>query len=306
MKKKNFFVGLTLVLLVLFTSGCFDFVKNDENVTTYESHPIKILYVISYGYEINCNGIGEYNIKYDCDIPEVLIGQVTQILEHNSDYEDITLVNNPMKRWNISSNDNNNYQLGITANVLAESFLIADLNGDDALSIQEIEDQHKDVVKQYCKAQSNETKIFIDPENQDIKSTAQRILYQTNSDNSFILAKKLFIWLKENTDYQPHSKEEIVQTASVTKKLESGDCDDLSFLYISLCRSINIPARFIRGFIVEENKGFVKATPHAWAEVFAGGNIGNNGWIPVECACSSDDMEVQVNQNFGLESAGHL
>ena len=121
------------------------------------------------------------------------------------------------------------------------------------------------------------------------------------------MAKNLFIWLKENTTYQKHNGKETVQPAGTTCNIKTGDCDDLSFLYIALCRAVDIPARFIRGFIVEaDDNGYVTTVPHAWAEVFVGGGIGNNGWIPVECACSSDEMEVQINQNFGLESVGHL
>ncbi len=41
--------------------------------TTYESHPTKISYKIKYGYFINSTGSGNYEIKYDCDIPEVLL-----------------------------------------------------------------------------------------------------------------------------------------------------------------------------------------------------------------------------------------
>jgi len=306
MKKRIIVVSLTFLLIVTVTSGCFDIFKTPEEGTKYQSHPTKVRYVISYGYIINCSGIGKYNITYDCDIPEVLIGQVT-ITEHDDNYEDVILVNNPMKSWSISSRDDNNYNLGITATVLAESFIVTDLNGADALSVQEIKEQHMDVYLQYCKAQSNETITFIDPENEDIKSAAQSVLSETNDVNSFILAKNLFIWLKENNYYKTHDENINVQPANITKELGHGDCDDLSFLYISLCRSIGIPARFIRGFIAEEDdNGFVDAVPHAWVEVFVGGNIGNNGWIPVECACSSDNIDTQVYQNFGLESVGHL
>ena len=103
-----------------------------------------------------------------------------------------------------------------------------------------------------------------------------------------------------------HNDDTSAQPAGTTYQLKTGDCDDLSFLYISLCRSLGIPARFIRGYLVEETDGTVSAVAHAWTEVFVGGNIGNQGWIPVECACPSKDMAVQVNQNFGVESVGHL
>ena len=85
-----------------------------------------------------------------------------------------------------------------------------------------------------------------------------------------------------------------------------GDCDDLSFLYISLCRSIGIPARFISGFVVKGNGEILDPAAHAWAEVFVGKNISNDGWIPVECASSSSDMDFQIVFDFGVEGADNL
>jgi len=297
---------IILIILTLALTGCFDFLQKTADKTTYAAHPIKAKYTISYGYDIVCEGIGEFNILYDCDIPEVLNGQLVSISEHNPDYSNVTLVNNPMKRWNITDSNTNSYQLGITAEVTAESFIISDLTGKGALTISEIKNQHFAIYSKYTNAQSNDTLTFIDPDNPLVKSVAQNILSKANSNNSFILAKNLFIWLKENTDYEKHFGDESVQPVSKTCQLLTGDCDDLSFLYISLCRAIGIPARFIRGFTVEEKNRVVEIVPHAWAEVFVGGGIGNNGWIPVECACSSDEIDIQINQNFGIEDVKHL
>jgi len=305
MKTKAISIVFILILLVLALTGCLDFLQNTEEKTTYEAHPIKARYTISYGYDIVCNGIGEFNILYDCDIPEVLIGSVS-ISEHNPNYSNVTPVNNPMKRWNITGSNTAIYHLGITAEVTAESFIVSDLSGKNALTIQDIKNQQNYIYNKYTNAQSNDTLTFIDPDNDLIKSVAQIILSKANSNNSFILAKNLFIWLKENTDYEKHVGDENAQPASKTCQLTTGDCDDLSFLYISLCRAIGLPARFIRGFIVEETDGMINAVPHAWVEVYVGGGIGNNGWLPVECACSSDDMEIQINQNFGIEDVKHL
>ncbi len=73
-------------------------------------------------------------------------------------------------------------------------------------------------------------------------------------------------------------------------------------MYISLCRSQNIPSRFIRGFLLDENY----VVQHVWVEVFVGGGIGKEGWIPVECAGISNNAEIEINQNFGIENALHL
>ena len=233
------------------------------------------------------------------------IGTASSELLYSIDYKHKTLANNTVVNWNISGANKNNYKLGIAANVTAESFLIPDLSGDGASSLQEIKTNYPIIFNQYCHEQSANGTVYIDPNN-NIKSTAQNVSDQTDNNNSFILAKELFIWLKQNTDYQIHTINNEVQPAGTTYQLKTGDCDDLSFLYISLCRSLGIPARFIRGYLVEETDGTVSAVAHAWAEVFVGGNIGNKGWIPVECAGSSKDMVVQVNQNFGVESVGHL
>ncbi len=305
-KNSAIIASFVLILLILSTSGCMDYFNISDGSIIYESHPTKIRYNIRYGYWINCSGNGKYVIDYDCDEPEVLIGESPSELLYSNDYKYKTLANNIVVNWNISGTNNNNYKLGIAANVTAESFLTPDLSGDGTSSLQEIKTNYPIIFNQYCHKQSANGTVYIDPNNVDIKSTAQVILDQTDSNNSFILAKELFIWLKQNTDYKIHTINNEVQPASKTMQLGTGDCDDLSFLYISLCRSLGIPARFIRGYLVEETDGVVGAVAHAWTEVFVGDNIDNQGWIPVECACSSKDMAVQVNQNFGVESVGHL
>lgn len=302
MKNKPIITGLILVLVILTTSGCLD-IFNADGSTIYQSHPTRIRYTISYGYEISSTGTGEYTIKYDCDIPEVLSGDVLSITTQYDEHEEKILATyNTVKSWNISGSDSEDYDLGITAIVECESDLVADLNGANALTIQEINNQYPALVEQYCQAQSNETTVFIDPNDSDIKAIASEILTSVGTGNAFLVAKELFKWLKQQTTYQIHIINNNVQPAEFTLQCKTGDCDDLSFLYISLCRSIGIPSRFIRGFLVEENV----AVPHAWVEVFIGGGIGDNGWIPIECAGSADKTETEVNQNFGLETAEHL
>jgi len=287
-------------------SGCLDFLNFYNGGVTYEEHPTKVQYTLRFGYTVNCSGLGEYEINYDCDIPELVKGTLSYNLLYNSDYVQTQLANNNIIRWNISGSDDNNYRLGIVANATAQSFLVSDLNGENALTLQEIQTLYPALVTQYCQDQIDSGTTYIESNNTIIKSTTNAVLHQVNSNNSFLIAKGLFQWLKENTAYQSHTNDNSVQTAMKTYQLKTGDCDDLSFLYISLCRSVGIPARFISGFLVEETNGFPSAVRHAWVEVFVGENITDDGWIPVECACTSDNMDVQIYQNFGIEDAGHL
>ncbi|KYK28473.1 hypothetical protein AYK20_07165 [Thermoplasmatales archaeon SG8-52-1] len=302
MKNNACIVGFFLVLITLILCGCQDLFI-DDGKTIYQSHATKISYTLSYGYKINCSNTGRYKIHYNCDLPEVLKGQILSTEANNDEFEEKTIVtNNIIYVWDINSFLTKNYDLGVTTSVEAESYIGSDLNGENALSIQEIKDKYQTYIKQYCQAQANDTTIYIDPNNPSIKAIASNLLNAAGTNNSFLVTMKIFKWLKENTFYQVHIKNNNPQPVSVTLQNKTGDCDDLSFLYISLCRSIGIPSRFIRGFLIEENN----AIPHAWVEVFVGPNIGINGWIPVECAGVSSDVETEIYQNFGLESVDHL
>jgi transglutaminase-like putative cysteine protease len=304
MKKNTWYViGSGILVLVMIFSGCNMFFP----ATTYESQPTRIQYDISYGYRINCTGTGRYEISYLCDTPEVLLGTATYTLLYNSKYETKTMANNTFIRWNISANEDQTFILGVAAQVNIQGFLVSDLNGVDALTVQEIHENYPTIVQQFTHVQANETIRFIDPENPEIQAIARMTHDMAATNNSFLLAKSLFAWLKGNIQYQTHPDESGVQPAMVTLQKKTGDCDDLSFLYVTLCRAAGIPARFIRGYLLTENSnGAADATTHAWTEVFVGGSVGTNGWVPVECACVTTLVQTDINQNFGLENAFHL
>jgi len=306
--KKNLAILSFFLFILVFFSGCTDLFKNEDNTSLYELHENKISYNIAYGYNITCSGNGEHGIIYDCDEPEVLKGnvEITNVL--NDEYTNKTGVAtfNNMKSWNINKKGLcKNYKLGIKANVISENYLINDLNGKDALSIDEINYTYPDLVNQYCQPQKNKTTVYIDPNNPTIKDKSLEIYNSAKSNNSFIVAKELFIWLKQNTAYIPHSDNNYPQPATITFQKKTGDCDDLTFLYLSLCKALNIPSRFIRGFLLKDE---YTAESHVWAEVFVG-NIGENGWIPVECAGANEnpnEIQSEIHQHFGLESSDHL
>jgi transglutaminase-like putative cysteine protease len=304
MKKNTWCLFISgILVLVVVLSGC----EVIFPPTIYESTPTKIRYDISYGYYVNSTGTGRYEIVYWCDTPEVLVGTTTYDLLYNHEYQTKTLVNNTFIRWNISGKDEQTYELGLTAQVESESYLITDLKGENALTIQEISDMHPEIVNQFTRVQANETTRFIDPYDTAIIAIAETIHSNAETNNSFLLSKELFVWLKEHIQYQTHPNDGGVRPAVVTLTNKVGDCDDLSFLYVSLCRVLGIPARFIRGYLLTGyDNGTAIATAHAWVEVFVGGSAGHNGWIPVECACVKCSIETDINQNFGVESAFHL
>lgn len=306
MMKSTWYPAIAVILIVvMWLSGCQGFFPGFS--TTYVAEPTKVQYDISYGYQVNNSGTGNYKITYLCDIPEVIQGHTGYQPLFTQDYQTLLRANNTFVGWNISRDNETMFEVGLLAHVVAESVLVADLNGKGAETLDQLSVNYPEIIQKYTHVQANETTVFIDPNNAQISAIARGVQSTTKTNSSFQLAKALFTWLKTNAHYQVHPETEGVQPAAITLEKKSGDCDDLSFLYISLCRSLGIPARFVRGYLLTSNdNGTALATAHAWAEVFVGGSLGNSGWVPVESSSLTTSIDTDVEQNFGVEDAFHL
>lgn len=77
--------------------------------------------------------------------------------------------------------------------------------------------------------------------------------------------------------------------------LRAGNCTDFHSLFIGQARSLNIPARFIMGFPVPENKteGTI-AGYHCWAEFY----LEDRGWVPLD-ASEAYKHPKRRNQLYG-------
>lgn len=105
----------------------------------------------------------------------------------------------------------------------------------------------------------------------EIKKLARSITNE--KDSAITQARNIFDWIVDNLKYKYPPKE---RGATYTLKNKSGDCGEFSLLFISLCRSIGLPARFVSGMwaISSPDTEF-----HAWAEFYVDGV----GWIPADC-----------------------
>ena len=84
-------------------------------------------------------------------------------------------------------------------------------------------------------------------------------------------------WVNTNINYTLDTMtEDAVQKASWVLENRYGVCDEITTLFISLLRSVNIPVRFVAGQVYsnkEESFG-----NHGWAEVYFSGY----GWVPFD------------------------
>ena len=89
----------------------------------------------------------------------------------------------------------------------------------------------------------------------------------------------------------------IYTSASDSMSQGSGVCQDFAHILISLARKNNFPARYISGFLMEENGNAEQAT-HAWVEIFIN-DLGGVGFDPSHNKCID---EGYVRVCCGLDS----
>jgi transglutaminase-like putative cysteine protease len=99
-------------------------------------------------------------------------------------------------------------------------------------------------------------------------------------DDAFIVAWKMADWVKSNIEYDLNT---VTAEASLPSSwvLESGQgvCDEITNLFLSMVRSVGIPARFVTGMAFTTSTEFSEQFgPHGWAEVY----FPSYGWVPFD------------------------
>ena len=84
-------------------------------------------------------------------------------------------------------------------------------------------------------------------------------------------------WTRENIDYSLDTlTADAVYSSSWVLQNKRGVCDELTNLFISMLRSLGIPARFVSGVVYTNQNG--QFGNHGWAEVYFPGI----GWVPFD------------------------
>jgi len=109
----------------------------------------------------------------------------------------------------------------------------------------------------------------------EIKEKANEIV--AGETDLFSVIFKIAEWTKKEVPYDLNTlTENAVQSSSWVLRNKQGVCDEITGLFISLCRSVGIPARFVSGSVYTEELG--DWGNHGWAEVY----FPDYGWIPVD------------------------
>ncbi len=234
-------------------------------------------YVLRYGY----NGtVYRGYVSYLLDYPEGATYSVYPAADgHLSGLSTVYRAGNRMLSWELD-NSAGRYPY-------VYGYFYMDMNGTQTMQLfnkkeMKISDaaasQHA-----FLGSETNDEKgrTMINPSNSEIKAIAEQVKGETGSDDTWTVAEAMFAWLKNNTEYY-HGPESDKYAQSAIEVLHSrrGDCDELTYLYVSLCRAAGIPARFVGGYLVEKEPK--KYAAHVWAEFYDG------EWVPVDLAASKN------------------
>jgi hypothetical protein len=96
-------------------------------------------------------------------------------------------------------------------------------------------------------------------------------------DDLFKAVFNLANWVEENVEYDLTTlTAETSQKASWVLKNKQGVCDEMTSLFVAMCRSVGIPARFVSGISYTTSELFDENwQPHGWAEVY----FPDKGWV---------------------------
>ncbi|MFC1801614.1 transglutaminase family protein [Nanoarchaeota archaeon] len=125
-------------------------------------------------------------------------------------------------------------------------------------------------------------------------------------DDLFKVVFKLADWTEENIEYNVNTlTEDVSQRASWVLENREGVCDEMTSLFIAMCRALGIPARFISGVAYSD----VFEDPwqsHGWAEVY----FPDYGWVPFDPTYGEfgflDATHIKLNEAEDAEEAATM
>jgi transglutaminase-like putative cysteine protease len=114
---------------------------------------------------------------------------------------------------------------------------------------------------------------YIESNDAKIKSLAPTLI--EGQDDAWLQTEAVFDWVRENVKYE---FAEAIKPAIVALKDGVGDCEELSSLFIALCRANKIPARA------------VWVPGHTYPEFYLEDASGRGHWFPCQAAGEAHDF----------------
>ncbi len=118
---------------------------------------------------------------------------------------------------------------------------------------------------------SNDEKY--DYENPFIKNALKEAVGEEK--NPYWIARKIFKYVGKKLSYELAGGWDIAPTVL---KRGTGSCSEYTFVYMSMCRAMGIPTRYVGAIVVRGDDASFDDVFHRWVEIYLPGY----GWIPVD------------------------
>lgn len=113
-------------------------------------------------------------------------------------------------------------------------------------------------------------------------------------DDAWLAALALMRFVHGFLKYEPNSTHVHTHVSEVISE-RRGVCQDFAHLFITLCRALKIPARYVSGYLATESA----SATHAWAEVFLPG-IGWRALDPTHnCQIGETYVKIGNGRDYG-------
>lgn len=92
---------------------------------------------------------------------------------------------------------------------------------------------------------------------------------QLAESNDYLTAANIFQWIVQHIHPAGYTRDDRGALEALSKR--QGDCTELMYVFVALCRASGIPARGVGGYVVRENTVLKPGDYHNWAEVYLDG-----------------------------------
>jgi transglutaminase-like putative cysteine protease len=119
-----------------------------------------------------------------------------------------------------------------------------------------------------------------------------------DNDTPYRTALRFCDYVYRNFEYLP-GVTTVETTIDEVLQLKAGVCQDFAHILVLMLRLLNIPARYISGYICPNHNGMRgEGATHAWAEVY----LPDYGWLGIDptnnCIANERHVRLAVGRNF--------
>jgi len=149
-----------------------------------------------------------------------------------------------------------------------------------------LDDIPEDIRRKYI---YDDTKFRMDSE------TIQNAVKKAVGDetNPYWIARNIYDYCIENIEYERVGGWDIAPTI-LTRG--TGSCSEYTFVYMAMCRSAGIPARYVGSIVIRGDDASYDDVYHRWVEVY----MPNFGWIPVDPSGGDSEWPSHRANYFGF------